>query len=379
MKYSGRILLVVSLSAVLWAAAAVCAWATDEAEALPPPEAYITSEGCKKCHEDKYNAWKRTYHSTAVQKVEDKPDAIMGDFDQTGIGFSKEDVEYTIGAHWNQRYMKEIDDDYYILPKLWSISSQRWEPYNVWGWRKMPYSKFCVGCHATRYDPVDNSYVEHTIGCEVCHGPGREHADAGGDIDKIIHPNKLGSVEMELICASCHVRGLDNSGQYHFPVGYVAGRDLTKYYTPTKMIDGEAKGDAFLRLFRKWWSNVGSADSECEVCGIFGDRGGREPKTVTDYCMSCHKYNEKYPEHTFHKAEVTLECADCHYKVEVVIDEEDEEDDEDVHSVSYFLVHKKTCYDRDYTTACSKCHENFTADSVERQLGIWLGRDSIHD
>lgn len=344
-------------------------------EPLPPVSAYIGAEGCKKCHEKKYVGWKKTFHSTVVQDVKANPKAVVADFTQPGIGFALEDVEYTIGGHWNQRYMKKIEGDYYILPKSWSISSQRWEPHNVWSWRKMPYSKFCEGCHATRYDPADGSHVEKTIGCESCHGPGKAHADAGGGEGNIVNPSKLGSVAMEMICASCHVRGKDNSGEYHFPVGFVPGRELADYYVPTKIQEGEKVADALLRIFREWWAKSGSETAECDVCGIYGDKQTKEPKTVTEYCFSCHKFEKTYSKHTNHPDKLDLQCADCHKKVTVELSE----DTEDVHSVSYFLVHKKTCYDRDFTRACRDCHQSFTVDVIKAKIDSWEGRSSVHE
>jgi hypothetical protein len=343
-------------------------------EPLPPLASYLGSEGCKPCHEKKYDGWKRTFHSTVVQDAKKDPSVILGDFTQTGIGFTKEDVEFTIGKHWNQRYMKKFSDDYYILPKLWSTSSNRWEPNNVWGWRKMPYSKYCVGCHATRYDPSDGSMVEHTIGCETCHGPGRAHAEAEGK-GSIIHPGKLGGVEMEMICASCHVRGKDLTGNYHFPVGFVPGRNLAEYYVPEKAEPGEPVSDALLRLFRKWWSSAGSEDAQCEVCGVYGDKSTREVKSMTDYCKGCHKFGDDLSKHTKHKPETKFECFDCHKKVSV----EPDESQEDVHSISYFLVHKKSCYDREFSTACRVCHQAFTVDMVKEKLDLWKGMQSVHE
>ncbi len=359
------------LAAILLAAAVPAS----AVEPLPGLDKYVGSEGCRKCHAGKYNGWKKTFHSTVVQDAKTNPKAVLGDFSQSGIGFTLDDVEFTIGGHWNQRYMKKIEDDYYILPKSWSVSSQRWEPHNVWSWRKMPYSKFCIGCHSTRYDPVDGSFVEHTIGCESCHGPGKAHVDAGGGQGNIVHPAKLGGVAMEMICSSCHVRGTDLTGKYQFPVGFVPGRDLAEYYIPAKMQEGEKVSDAILRIFRSWWAKAGSETAECDVCGIYGEKGGREPKTVTEYCMSCHKFEKSYSKHTNHPETVRLECADCHKKVNV----QETEDDEDVHSVSYFLVHKKTCYDRDFTRACRECHSTFTVDMIKAKVDAWEGRSSVHE
>jgi hypothetical protein len=352
--------------------------AAEEIRTVPSLDAYVGAEGCKVCHQDKYDGWKKTFHSTAVRDAKAEPSAILGDFSVEGLGFTREEVEFTIGAHWNQRYMKKIDSDFYILPKSWSISSRRWEPYNVWGWKKMPYSKFCIGCHVTRYDPKDGSFVEHKIGCESCHGPGKGHAETEGK-GQIVNPSKLGSVEMEMICASCHVRGKDPSGEFQFPIGFIPGRNLADYYIPAKLEPGEPISDSLLRQFRQWWGNAGTEVAECEVCGLYGndDSGKAKAKTKsqTEYCMGCHKFGEKFYEHTNHAKETKFDCLDCHKKVSVVTEDEGE----DVHSISYFLVHKKTCYDKDYTKACVICHTTWSIDKAKEQLSSWKGREKVHD
>ncbi len=252
------------LAAIALLAMPVAALAEDAAGKLPAKDQYITSEGCKGCHIKEHTGWLRTFHSTAIQNPKYVPSAVKGDFTQPGLGFTLQEVDLTIGSHWTQRYMKKIDDDYYILPKSWSISSQRWENYNVWSWQKQPYSKYCIGCHVVRFDPADKSYVEHTIGCEACHGPGKGHADTGGN-GRIVNPAKLGSVEMESICASCHVRGKDPSGQYSFPIGFTPGKNLADYYIPDKLKPGEGISDGIIRIFREWWGKAGDEEAMCSV------------------------------------------------------------------------------------------------------------------
>ncbi len=342
---------------------------------LPPRSDYVGSDACQPCHQKEYNGWKNTFHSTAVKDAKADPGAILGDFSQPSIGFAKDEIEFTIGAHWNQRYMKKIGSEYYILPKSWSISSRKWENHNVWGWQKQPYGKYCIGCHTTRFDPTDKSYVEHKIGCEACHGPGKAHA-AANDGKNIINPSKLGSVEMEMICASCHVRGKDPSGEYFFPVGFTPGKNLANYYVPDKMLPGEGISDAILRIFRAWWGNAGSEVAECEVCGIYSERDSKKPKSTTEYCMGCHKYGDKYSKHTNHNPKTTLECFDCHKKVEVALDDGETDN---VHSISYFLVHKKTCYDKNYAKACIACHSTWSENKAGEWLSTWKGREAIHE
>jgi DmsE family decaheme c-type cytochrome len=41
-------------------------------------------------------------------------------------------------------------------------------------------------------------------GCESCHGPGDEHMDAGGDVEKIIRPKLLPKREASDRCLACH-------------------------------------------------------------------------------------------------------------------------------------------------------------------------------
>ena len=62
----------------------------------------------------------------------------------------------------------------------------------------------CYGCHATGYGKpggfVSYEKTPHLAdaGCEVCHGPGKEHVDSGGDASLI--KGKLSMAD----CEGCH-------------------------------------------------------------------------------------------------------------------------------------------------------------------------------
>lgn len=342
---------------------------------LPPLGEYVGASGCRSCHSDKYEGWKRTFHSAVVQDARQNPEAILGDFTAPGLGVRREELEYTIGRHWNQRYLVRIGEELYALPKLWSVASNRWEAVDAWTWKKKPYSVFCVGCHATRYDPENRTYVEHTVGCETCHGPGRRHAETDG-ASAIVNPRNLGADGQDLLCASCHVRGMDPTGTFYFAVGFVPGRNLEDYYVPQNLQDGEPPRQGLLRLFRAWRDRIRNGTAECEVCGLYGEKGKKEPATVTEYCMGCHKFGDGYAVHTRHPASANLGCLDCHRKVEV----ESTADGGDVHSIGYYLVHSQTCYSRDFAKACGSCHPDFPAARLASQLLVWRnGRTQVHD
>lgn len=334
------------------------------------PTAYTGSERCAECHAEKYNGWKDTFHATVVQDARKNPAAVLGDFTVPNLGFKIEDVEYTIGGHWDQRYMTKIEGEYYVLPKLWSVQSRTWQPYNVWAWRKKPYSQYCKGCHVTAYDPViEGLPVEHRVGCEACHGPGRAHAEKPGK-GSIVNPEKLPPARRDMVCGACHVRGRDPSGKYFFPIGFVAGEDLAEYYVPEDKAKDETNAQAIARKIAEWKKDRSSGSkSRCEVCGIGGASGQEGGKgSALEFCLGCHDFKKSYPQHTRHDASVELVCFDCH--VQQTRDLMNSKD-LDIHSYGYFLIHPDNCYDREIEKTCAKCHKDKDVDWARRIVEGW--------
>ena len=320
---------------------------------------YLGSEGCIPCHESEYKGWQKTFHSTAVQDARANPAAILGDFTQEELPFTRAEIEYTIGSHWDQRYMKQLEDgEYYVLPRLWAVQSKEWRPYSVWSWKRKPYSKYCAGCHTTYIDPVNMTIGDEGVGCEACHGPGSQHAEAGGDPELMVNPADLSIERYNMICASCHVRGTDKSEEYYYAVGYIPGEDLTQYYLPLEIKPEESVRGAISRLYRDWTeSKLNSARARCEVCGISGSDGAQveeEKNDVLDFCFSCHNFRAKMQLHTRHPNDVTQVCTDCHVPKAKSLKEGGLEGD--IHSYSYFMVHNDNCYDKEIEKACVACH-----------------------
>lgn len=77
----------------------------------------------------------------------------------------------------------------------------------------------CLACHAGLPNIVHGEpdrfgqppFLEDSIGCERCHGPGRKHVAAreSGDIanDPIVNPAHLEVDRREAVCAQCHLHG----------------------------------------------------------------------------------------------------------------------------------------------------------------------------
>jgi hypothetical protein len=338
---------------------------------------FVGSDRCAACHQIQYKGWVKTFHSTVIQDAREHPEAILGDFTDPDLPFKKEDVWYTIGGHWDQRYLTKIDDDFYVLPRLWSVQSRSWRPYSTWAWKKRPYSKYCAGCHSVAYDPENKIYIEHTIGCEACHGPGRAHVNSSG-MGKIVNPEKLSDDLADMVCASCHVRGKDKSGQYFYPVGYVPGYDLSKHLVPLEKKEGESAKESILRLWKKWEADrEAQARSRCEVCGIHQKNKSKgNGRDVNSVCLGCHEFGENLEKHTRHRPDVEISCSDCHkQKVNPV----NQPKQEDVHSYSYFLVHPLNCWDKRIYLRCATCHVQEDIDwGYERFLEWTTARETDH-
>jgi DmsE family decaheme c-type cytochrome len=72
----------------------------------------------------------------------------------------------------------------------------------------------CAACHDAAANSVAHtkhgnlekiaSWKDKVVGCESCHGPGKEHVEAGGDKTKIISFKNKNPKEISETCLSCH-------------------------------------------------------------------------------------------------------------------------------------------------------------------------------
>ncbi len=199
---------------------------------------YVGSERCGECHRGQYKDWKNSFHSKMMQDPEEHPNAILADFesDNPVRTFTKADVAYTIAGNMapGQHYLTSIEGDLFYLPATWTGSE--WESRNPEFWNKPENSWFitCAGCHATGLDLQKKKFVEPSIGCEMCHGPGSLHSAMSTAISlRVEQITNLGKLPRHLevqVCAQCHTNGEDPSGTYAYPIGYFPGMNLEHYY-----------------------------------------------------------------------------------------------------------------------------------------------------
>ena len=179
------------------------------------PSEYLGSESCARCHEAEHSQWKDSLHIKMTKPIAEA--TVVGDF-RDGTRFADHDraytfgkrdgkptvtisfgggvpqtfnVDYTLGAKRYQGYLSMLPEGrIYVLPVFWHVASKRWidwkeitsVPEGAHNLRQI-WNSNCFNCHATNivqgYSVAQKRYnttwTEMGIGCEACHGPGREH------------------------------------------------------------------------------------------------------------------------------------------------------------------------------------------------------------
>ena len=202
--------------------------------------AFVGSDRCVDCHQDRHASWQRTFHRTMTQQAD--AHSVQGQFDGRALEYggvrvlptsaegqfwfeyrrlednqllSRIPVIRTVGSHRYQQYLTQDpvgEGTYYRLHYLWHNQDQGWVRVNnafLHG-DDLPFDQMvsvwdhnCIFCHntgpqphiqnyaelvarASRGEPVNaaneatyrSEVAELGIGCESCHGPGQAHLAA---------------------------------------------------------------------------------------------------------------------------------------------------------------------------------------------------------
>ena len=122
-------------------------WAGEPLDAkklLAQPKVYVGSEVCRNCHLEHYDAWKRTLHSRMLQDARANKDVIITEIDPEIIKADLmkieqklkvpidefyipklDEIQYTIGSQWKQRFLIEKDGTLFIAPTQFNAETER--------------------------------------------------------------------------------------------------------------------------------------------------------------------------------------------------------------------------------------------------------------
>lgn len=215
-----------------------------------PPEGatrdFVGSDACASCHQDIFDRWEQTLMANVIVDPAERPDVVLGDFSTPNdlVTFSLDEVAFTYGSKWKQRYFTQVGGDYYVLPAQWDVQNGEWrryfpQPGGDW-WTEhypvdpmqRPTGPLCDGCHSVNFDLTTRTVTEWNVGCEKCHGAGSLHVEFPIS-ETIVNPKDPGRADD--VCIQCHSQGQPRSnpieGQYYdWPVGYQPGDRLSDYW-----------------------------------------------------------------------------------------------------------------------------------------------------
>ncbi|ACS79445.1 multiheme c-type cytochrome [Maridesulfovibrio salexigens] len=369
------------------------------------PKAFVGSENCKTCHLEHYDSWKITNHSRMAQDVTKNKDAfivdinhkvIMADFkklEEKGklkmpldkIYFPKKDeIKYTLGNEWKQRYIVEKDGVLYISPIQFNTETGRWVNYHDNDWDKRPWLLKCGGCHTTgvkldKNDPSKGTFSEPGVGCEACHGAGSWHAALPKTAlfekrETIINPAKLPRGTAVQICGSCHNRGKSTMQKgASWAVGYTPGKALEPFYVSTSYASGDKKhvypnefSKAHHQQYIDWLKSEHRREGvTCTSCHSVHELGMPATRFQTKAagsasCLTCHKQQNSNMAHSIHSF---ANCVGCHMPRIAKSAES-----ADIHShVFKTLLPSETINNPENPNSCQTCHRHKDDNLVELQ------------
>ena len=363
---------------------------------------FVGSQACESCHQSIYDRWENTLMANVLQDAKAKPEVILGDFSTANplVTFKKEDIVFTYGSKWKQRYFTKIGDDYFVFGAQWDVQNKLWRRYYVregtdW-WvshypkeqMERPTGPLCDGCHSTNYNYTTRTVTEWNVGCEKCHGPGGGHVREATKTN-IVNPARLDYVRSNDVCIQCHSQGQPTvnpiEGQYFdWPIGFLPGEKLSDYWqleehhlgeeTFTHWPDGSAhknrmQGNDFVT------SSMYTRGVTCFSChDVHGTGHGAEVlKPGNALCLQCHGPlsplgpRGSLQEHTQHQAGSSgNQCVACHMpEIAKTIG------DVDVRSHTFRFISPAATEKYKIPNPCISCHTDQTNEWALEELKNW--------
>lgn len=333
----------------------------DPVEMHHPPAAddFAGDAACARCHEQEARAWWTSPHH--LDSALATPATVLGDFtpghnfvrtrepdlvfamirDSSGLYESAinisdpknlkgiaEKFDIVIGSgRRGQTSLYWKGDQLFELPISWWSYTRQW--INSPGYPDgevhfdRPIIPRCLECHTTWFESLGgtNEYQRGNmilgIGCEKCHGPGREHVEResspnppapGSPEEAIVNPARLRRERQMDLCALCHA-GVGESLEP--PLSYRPGDDLADYLTITpppadQPVDVHGNQVSALERSRCY----ASGKLTCSTCHNVHERQ-ENVDSYSAHCLECHTV-ESCGRFKEMGERIRTECVECH-------------------------------------------------------------------
>ena len=389
-------------------------------QAVGGREDYAGSASCRECHPEAFKLWANSHHGLAERRINPtlddaafKPARAFSHVSQTSSFESVNGAYYItsrgLSGNPEKHQVERVIGDDPLRQFLVSAPGGRWQTmeaaydprtrewFNVfgqedrqpgewghWSGRGMNWNSMCAGCHNTwlrkNYDEAGDTYHtamrEASVACEACHGPLLAHVTWEKQPDHRGQPDpnfpKLTSRQIENMCASCHSRRGDITGDFkpgedffdHFDLTTVDHGEL--FYADGQIHDEDYEFTAFLG------SKMHAAGVTCLDCHV---RSLHMPRPHgNEICLRCHATGQLHapiiqPEiHSHHQAgSQGDECIGCHMPVTTYMQRHPR------HDHGFTIPDPLLTKELNIPNACNRCHAGKDTDWALKFADEWYG------
>jgi predicted CXXCH cytochrome family protein len=381
-----------------------------------PASQYVGSATCSSCHASEYAAWESSDHMRAMQLP--TSETVLGDFDEAEFdhfgdqyAFTKRDstfvvvyngdslsVSYTFGHFPLQQYLLPTHGSrMQALTVAWDVIGKKWyslypdEPTpegDALNWKSahLNWNYMCSDCHSTGLkrgydlatDSYETSWEELTVGCEACHGPGRDHSDwaetqNGADpfvtaVKEDVVPGvgrpTTRALEVEVnMCARCHSRRVGLAESFDHEAEYL------DQYAPSLLEDSLYFGDGQIReevyvyasFLQSKMAQKGVTCSDCHDA-----HSGQLKRIGNALCVDCHA-SEVFDTsiHTGHIPDTeAAQCVTCHMPARTYMGVDPRRDHR------FGIPDPVLSKDLGSPDVCASCHPNRSASWANQTISV---------
>jgi tetratricopeptide (TPR) repeat protein/Zn ribbon nucleic-acid-binding protein len=384
----------------------------DESKIRTLKNDYLESGNCVSCHTKEHNEWTGSHHDWAM-KLPD-PSTVLGDFNNAkyeadGVRYffkrsgenyiisSQENgqdpieyrISYTFGVTPLQQYLVEFPGGKYQVPRVsWDTEKKTWfhqyagttiNPNDWLHWTNggQRWNTMCAECHSTNLqknydrdnDIFNTTFSEINVGCESCHGMGKNHVQWAESTSQEGHSqiDSIGDDQNSQLntCGACHSRRVKLTAvmdpQIPFAEQFMLQNINEEFYFPDGQIDEE---DYVLGSFvqSKMYKN-GVICSDCH------DPHSLKLKFIGNaLCLQCHEPSYDLKTHHFHEENTAQsECVNCHMPGKNFMGNDFRRD----HSFRVPRPDQSIKYGTPNT--CTGCHSNKSDEWASENIIKWYG------
>jgi len=381
---------------------------------------YVGSKSCTECHQEIYDVQHYSMHPKMIQDVKADPSVIIADFSTlpADASFTLEEVVYTIGSKFKQRFMLRKDthaadgtaiENYIIGNYQWNTETQAWQAYKAYkdwyhdAWpednAQMFTSHTCDGCHFTGFNS-QFSRIEPGVNCENCHGPGSVHV-LDERLDSIYMPTRQDPQRAMEVCLQCHMRNVDKRledavvtvkdlyGEARdYPYGYEPGMSLAKYKKQAPFKPGvedskfygngigkknRMQGNDYVQstMYKHGITCMNCHDPHAVDNTADNPRGAKQ-------CMECHKFGSPLGPHQASEMAHSRhepgpeapDCIDCHMPK---IGKHTGKSPHTVRTHIFRFIYPQESIDYGLPNACNNCHSEPAQSSewAQERMDEW--------